>query len=235
VTGTISLPRCLSVTSALGHIPSSMTVHKISPLKRQVPVSRSGLAGQWFMLPQKVAPLPQSKAAGPSCTIAVLAIESREKVLQEEAAKKRIHSSERVTPTKCPNAQALALLLPLPRSWTPHIIPWIPPPLGLQVTVLSSNLPKPASVISSHLSLNGEISCPRRSSLGWLMSPGVMMILWKRMKSSLCWNLRPALILTVLVLRVLLLSHHIGRSGPPDLSVVFPYLALQLAWTSLRS
>lgn len=208
-----------------------MIVHNVSPLNRRVPVSQSGLAGLWFTLREKIAPFLRWKVAGPSCTIMVPVIESREKALRGEAAKKRIHSSAQATPTKCPNSQAPASLpLPqsLPQSWTPHRIPWILLQLGLQAMVLSSNPHKLVSVTSSHLlSLNGEIFYRQRSLPRWT-SPGVMTILWKRMKRNLCWNLRLASTLIALVLRVLLPGRHSDRFR---LSVVSPYQKPRLVGT----
>jgi len=159
--------------------------------------------------------------------------ESREKVLRGGVARKQIHSSEQVIPTKCLNTR---VLVSSPPSWMPHTIPWIPPQLGLQVTVPSSNLPKLISATSSHLlSHNGEISYHQRSSLRWLTSPGATMILWKRMKRSLCWNPHPGLIPTTSVFHGLLPARRFDPSGPPDLSAVFLYQALQLAWTRPHS
>ena len=156
----------------------------------------------------------------------VLVIESREKAPRGEAARKQIHSSEPVTPTKCLNTKVLALL---PLSWMPRTTPWILPQLGLRAMAQSSNLPKLTSAISSHLpSLNGETSYRQRSSLRWSTSPGATRTLWKRMKRSLCWNPHPDSILTTLVFCELLPSRRSGRLGPPDLIPVFPHQALQL-------
>ena len=191
--------------------PPRIPLNRRQLKNRKALVSRFGLVGQWYTLLQKITPFLREKAAGPSCTITISMIESREKALQEEVAKNWIHSSERVTPTKCLNTRALASLSLL-QSWTPHKLLWIPPRLGLQVTVPSSNLPKPASVTSSHLLLpNGGISYRQPSLLRRFISPDVTMILCKRTKRSLYWNPHPALILAALTLRVLLPGRHLHR------------------------
>lgn len=196
-------------------------------------MSRSGPVGRWSIPLRKIVLSPRSKVAGHSCMIMVPTIESLEKALLEEVARKQTHSSERVTPTRCPNHQALGSCPP-PRSWKPHMVLWIPPQLGLQAMVLSLNLPSPDLVTLSRLrSPSGEISSLPPYSPRWSTNPDVMTILLKRTKKILCWNLLPASTLIGLVLCAPRPGHHFNPLRLLDLSVAFLYQALRQAGTRL--
>lgn len=196
-------------------------------------MSRSGPVGRWSTLLRKIVVSPRSKAAGRSCMIMVPTIESLEKALPEEVARKQIHSSERVGQTRCPNNQALGSCPP-PRSWKPHTVLWTPPQLGLQVMVLSLNLPSPDLVTLSHLpSASGGISSLPPSSPRWSTNPDATTILLKRTKKILCWSLLPVSTLIGLVLSAPRPGHHFNPSRLLDLSVAFLYQALRQAGTRL--